>query len=1028
MTDTDSKEQKGLIAWMARNSIAANLLMFILVGGGLWTTTHIQKEVFPEYELDIVEVNVDYPGAAPAEVEQGILLPIEEAIRGVQGIKEITSKAREGRGSVNIELVPSTNRMKVFQDIDQAINRIRTFPDDTEKPEVRLDSPIREVMEVVLYGKVDSWTLRKLGEELRDRMLSHEKITQIEFGNIPDYVTHVEIPSHTLRKYNLTLDEVSDIIRTSSRDVPAGSLETKTGEILLRLKGKRQWAEELSKIEIISLKNGASITLGDLAEVTDGFEERGFHSQFNQTLSIELNIFRIGNQSPDDIAAAVKKIMTEAEASLPIGVKWRIDCNEAKDYQDRLSLLLDNGLMAVVIVLIILSIFLDIRLAFWVMSGMVISFIGGLIFLPAIGVSINMVSMFAFLVVLGIVVDDAIVVGENIYEHLLQGKSRLRAAIDGTHEVSKPVIFGILTTMIAFVPLLFMPGTTGKFWWPLPAVVIIVLFVSLIEALFILPAHLAHSSKRRSNFIARTLHHWQQAFSKFFDRMVDQYFRKVLDVSLKYRYVTILSSIAIFVLVGGYGLSGHMGVVNMPEVSADEIEAGIKLPVGTTPEQAARVANEVTESTQRMFEKYDLGKVAQGIKTNVRRGTFIDVEIVMRPPEERDMTAAEVISLWRDEIGDIKGISQVTFEAESGPGGFRQDISVDISHSDIEIIEKATLALVERIGQYENTLDISDNYDKGKAQLDFKLLPEGRILGLTSDYIGKQLRDSFYGALAIRQLRGTNEVETRVKLPVEERRDLYHLENLIIQTPAGVEVPLMDVVEFEKSEAFTSINRRDGRRIVTVGMDVEPARALSQVLDTLEYVELPKLMEDFPGLTWKFKGSQEEMRNSTQSLWGGFALAMLIIYGLLAVAFNSYIQPLLVLCAVPFGIIGAVIGHIILGFDLSLISFMGVIALSGVVVNDSLIMIDYTNRKRKEMSAYRAVHQAGLRRFRPIMLTTITTFAGLVPIIFEKSIQAQYLIPMAISLGFGILFATGIILLLVPSLYMLSEDIKKVFR
>ncbi|MCM8525564.1 MAG: efflux RND transporter permease subunit, partial [Lentisphaeraceae bacterium] len=431
--------------------------------------------------------------------------------------------------------------------------------------------------------------------------------------------------------------------------------------------------------------------------------------------------------------------------------------------------------------------------------------------------------------------------------------------------------------------------------------------------------------------------------------------------------------------------------------------------------------------TRKMFDKYDLGKVAQGIKTNVRRGNFIDVEIVMKPPDERDMTAAEVITLWREEIGDIEGISQVKFEAESGPGGFRQDISLDISHSDIDVLEKASLDFVKRMEAYENTTDVSDNYDKGKTQLDFTLLPEGRSLGLTPEYIGQQIRDSFYGSLAMRQLRGTNEIEVRVKLPKDERQDMQNLENLIIITPAGKEVPLLDVVDVMQSEAFTSINRRDGRRIVTVGMDVEPARAITQVMDSLIHEELPKLRADYPGITWKFKGSQEEMRKSTQALWGGFALAMLIIYALLAVAFNSYLQPLIVLIAVPFGITGAVIGHIILGFDLSLISIMGVIALSGVVVNDSLIMIDYANRKRKENTPFSSIHMAGLRRFRPIMLTTITTFGGLVPIIFEKSLQAQYLIPMAISLGFGILFATAIILVLVPSLYMVLEDTKKFF-
>jgi multidrug efflux pump subunit AcrB len=480
----------------------------------------------------------------------------------------------------------------------------------------------------------------------------------------------------------------------------------------------------------------------------------------------------------------------------------------------------------------------------------------------------------------------------------------------------------------------------------------------------------------------------------------------------------------LFIVVGGYGYSDHMGIIMMPEVSADEIEAGVSLPVSTTIEQAAKVANEITQSTQRMFEKHNLYEVADGVKTNVRGQNFIDVEIVMKPPDQRDMTAQEVIELWRDEIGDIEGVDQITFEAESGPGGFQQDISVDISHSNIEVLEKASQAFLNRMETFEATRDVNDNYNKGKTQYDFKLLPEGRSLGLTPSDVGRQIRNAFYGALSMRQMRGTNEIEVRVKLPLEERKDIYHLEDLTIRTPDGTEVPLLDVVSLEQGEAFTSINRRDGRRVVTVGMDVEPANAVSRVLKSINNEVLPQLRNDFPGITWSFQGSQAEMRESTQALWGGFTMALLIIYALLAIAFRNYYQPFIVMISIPFGIVGAVIGHILLGYDLSLISMMGVIALSGVVVNDSLIMVDYANRQRGEMSVFDSIHEAGLRRFRPIILTTLTTFGGLTPIILERSMQAQYLIPMAISLGFGIVFATAIILLLVPSLYMILEDIR----
>jgi len=1017
-----AENHRGPIAWMAHNPIAANLLMIVLIAGGVWSAFNIQKEVFPQFQLDVVEVEVVYPGAAPAEVEQGILLPVEEAVRGVEGIKEITSTAREGSGTVSIELVTGAERMQAYQEIDQAVNRIRTFPDDIEEPEVRLLAQEREVMELGLYGEVDVWTLRQLAERLRDRLLADPAITQVDIGNVPDYVTHVEIPSSRLREYGLTLGQVAEIVARSSEDVPAGSIETHSGEILLRLKERKQWAEELAEIVVLSSPSGSSLTLGELAEITDGFEETGFHSQFNQQPSVEVQIYRIGGQSPLEISAAVGSILDEVRPTLPEGVSVRIDSSSARDYRDRLTLLGENGLLAIVIVLAILALFLEFRLAFWVMMGMVISFVGAFVFLPLVGVSVNMISMFGFLVVLGIVVDDAVVVGENAYEHGRRGLSRRAAAVEGTREIARPVIFSILTNIIAFVPLLFIPGTTGKFWWPLPAVVIVVLAISLFEALFILPAHLAHRHDRRPSGPGAVLHRWQRAFARGVERAIDRYYRPFLEACLRFRYVTLSVAVALLLVVGGYGYSGHMGMIMMPEVSADEIEAGVRLPVGTTTDQAARVATAITRSTREMFDEHGLFAVAEGIKTNVRGQNFIDVEIVMKPPGERDMTANEVIELWRDEIGDVEGVDQISFEAERGPGGYAQDISVDLSHSSIEVLEKASRAFSERVESFDATRDVSDNYNRGKAQFDLALRPEGRALGLTATEVGQQVRDAFYGALALRQLRGTDEIEIRVKLPEAEREDLHFFENFVVRTPRGTEVPLLDVAELTEGEAFTTLTRRDGRRVVTVSMDVEPKSAITRVLESLQRDVLPQLRADFPGITWSFEGSQAEMRESTRALWGGFALAMAVIYSLLAVAFRSYSQPLIVMLAIPFGIVGAVIGHILLGYDLSLISLMGVIALSGVVVNDSLIMIDFANRKRRETSAFDAIHQAGLRRFRPILLTTLTTFGGLTPIILETSRQAYYLIPMAISLGFGIVFATAIILVLVPCLYMVLED------
>lgn len=1015
------------IEWMARNSIAANLFMILLLGGGLITAFTMQKEVYPEFELGIVEVYVSYPGASPEEVEKGILQPVEEAVRGVQGIKEMTSRAREGRGTVRLEMVSGLDRMKVFQDIDQAVNRIRTFPVDAEEPEVRMQSQQRDVMELGLYGDVDIWTLRKLAEQVRDRLVNEPTITQVEIGGVPSYVTHIEISKQMLRQYNITLSEVAQTIERASSDVPAGEIKTNEGEILVRMKERKQWAEEYAEIPIISGESGAIVYLGDIANIYDGFEESGFHSQFNRQPSVEIEIFRVGKQSPLEIAQAVEKIFEELDTSLPKGVKYRIDSNRAEDFNDRLFLLIDNGWMAIVIVLIILGIFLEYRLAFWIMMGMTISFVGGIMFLPMIGVSINMISMFAFLVVLGIVVDDAIVVGENIYEYRQQGMDLLEAAIQGAKDIAVPVTFTILTTIVAFLPVMFMPGTTGLFWWPLPAVVITVLIISLVEALFILPAHLAHSKapdkKEKTNWLSRV----QNNVAGALDRFIQKVYKPLLIKSLKHRYLTLVCAISLLTITGAFATSDHLGMIMMPREAANEIEAGVRLPVGTTDEKAAAVAQAITDATYEMFQRENLFEVAEGIKTNVRGESFIDVEIVLLPPDERDMSAIEVIELWRDEIGDIDGINQITFEAERGPGGWRDDISVDLSHANLELLGEASQRFVQIMREFSQTRDVNDSYRPGKMQFDFTMLPAGEALGLTPEYIGRQVRDAFYGAVALRQLRGTNEVEVRVKLPKSEREQQSSLDDFVIVTPDGRQVPLFDVVKLDEGDSYSSLERRDGRRVISVGMDVEPAGAVNQVLDAINGEVLPQLLSKYPGLTWSFRGSQAEMRESTSSLWIGFSVAMFVVYSLLAIAFRSYSQPLIVMLAIPFGAIGAVAGHLLLGYDLSIVSLMGLVALSGVVVNGALIMVDYANKKATKMPVYEAILEAGVRRFRPIALTTMTTFGGLTPIILEQSRQAYQLIPMAISLGFGIVFATAIMSIIVPCFYLVLEDIKSNF-
>ncbi len=1024
-TSTDSKAAWiSPIEWMARNSIAANLFMVLLLVGGLYMATQVQKEVYPAFELDIIEVNVDYPGASPEEVEKGILQPVEEAVRGVQGIKEMSSNAGEARGSITLELVTGIDRMKAFQDIDQAVNRIRTFPDDAERPTVSMEVQQRDVMNIALYGDVDIWTLRQLAEQLRDSLANEPEISQVSLNNVPRYVTHIEIPKRTLRQYNLTLGSVARLISSAAQDVPAGAIETNEGEILIRMKERKQWSSEYATIPVVTTETGALVRLGDIANIYDGFEEDGFHGQFNRTPSVGMRIYRIGDQSPLEIAAAVNRVIEQQESILPEGVQIRIDSNRAEDFSDRLNLLLSNGWMAIFIVMLILGAFLEYKLAFWIMMGMTISFVGSLLLMPMLGVSINMISMFAFLVALGIVVDDAIVVGENIYQYREQGDDIMTAAIKGAKDIAAPVTFTVLTTIVAFIPVLFIPGTTGLFWWPLPVVVITVLAISLVEALYILPSHLAHSEEKTRNPVGRFIHSKQRHLAAGFNHFVQTRYRSFLIGRLNDRYTTLIAAICLLAVAIGFVKSDHMGIVMMPREAADEIEAGVRLPVGTTQDKAAAIAQQITDSTYEMFLEHNLFEVAEGIKTNVRRKTFIDVEIVLKDPDQRDMSAQDVIELWRDQIGEIDGVDQITFEAERGPGGWRDDISVDLSHSDLDMLESASELFVETMKQYSNTRDVNDSLNTGKLQYDFTIRPQGELLGLTPDYIGRQVRDAFFGSVALRQLRGVNEVEVRVKLPKEERQQQSTLDNFIIYTPDGQEVPLQDVAEVSQGEAYSSLQRRDGRRIISVGMDVEPAGAVNQVLDAINQDVLPDLQQQYPGITWSFRGTAAEMRESTQVLWSGFAMAMFVVYSLLAIMFRSYLQPVMVMLAIPFGVIGAVIGHLILGYDLSIVSLMGFVALSGVVVNGALIMVDYANKLSEKLTPYQAILEAGVRRFRPITLTALTTFGGLTPIILEQSRQAYQLIPMAISLGFGIVFSTLIILIIVPCFYLVLDDLQ----
>jgi multidrug efflux pump subunit AcrB len=1019
----NSSKDTGFIAWMMRNRITPNLLMLVFLVGGFMMALRIKQEVFPEFDLNMVTARVVYPGSSPEEVEQGIVLAIEESIRALDGIKEITAVASEGMGMVTAEMEEGADTQRVYQDIKQEIDRIITFPEDAEQPEVSLLIRRREVLQIQIYGDATEWVIRELAEQVRDRLLQDPQITQVDLLGARRYEVAVEIDQHVLRTYGLTLEEVARRVRQTSIEIPGGTLETQGGDILLRVSERRDWAREFATIPLITTAQGAVLFLGDVANIKDTFEEKDQYATYNGKRAVGIGVFRVGDQTPIGVSDAVRSAMAQIGRDLPPGINWVINRDRSDIYRQRLELLLKNAFIGLTLVVLVLGMFLEFRLAFWVTMGIPISFLGCFLFLPIFGVTINMISMFAFIVALGIVVDDAIVVGENIYEYRLRGMGFMNAAISGAKDVLLPVTFSILTNIVAFLPLCFIPGFMGKIWRVIPFVVITVFSISWIEALLILPCHLAHA-KQRSGRVG-LLSMVQHLFSNILKWVIDKVYMPFLDMCIRLRVVTVAVGLAVLIFILGYVRSGRIGIILMPRVESDVSFVTAVLPYGSPLSKAEQVSRKLVAAAQETAGENGGEQLVEGIFALIEEN-IVEVTAYLTNPDIRPISTTKMTQLWRERLGPIPGLESLRFEADRGGPGRGAAITVELSHRDIDVLDRASSALARTLEDFPNVKDIDDGYTPGKRQLDYSLTEEGHSLGLTQQALARQLRNAFYGAEAVRQQRGRNEVRVKVRLPREQRVRQHDLEQLLIRTPRGTDVPLAQIAEVKPGRAYTAIDRRNGRRTVTVTANVEPISQTSQVKTSLETEVLPQLTRDFPGLSYRWAGRQQDMMESTTALFSGLLLALLAIYALLAVPFGSYYQPIIVMIAIPFGIVGAVLGHIIMGYSLSLMSMMGIVALCGVVVNDSLILIDYANRQRRDgTSAFEAINMAGGRRFRPILLTTLTTFGGLAPMIFETSRQARFMIPMAISLGFGILFATSITLIIIPCLYMIAEDIRK---
>jgi multidrug efflux pump subunit AcrB len=1029
---TGSEKQKGALAWMASHSVAANLIMLACIFGGLLLARNIKQEVFPEFALDSVIVMMSYPGSSPEEIERGILLSIEDAVSGLDGVDEIKSVAREGSGAVTIEALADANIQKLAQDIQGEVDRISTFPDDAEEPQIKVASRKREVLLLVIYGDTDDVVLHELAEQTRDELLQKPGITQVEVSGVPPLEISIEITQENLRRYNLTLDEVAKRIRNASVELPGGGIKTQAGEILVRIKERRDYGHQFARLPIISTPDGGEMLLGQIATITDEFEDTDRYARYNNKPAVMLKVFRIGDQTPTQVSDSARQYLEEVKGSLPKGIQVDILRDRSDIYRQRIELLLRNGAIGLVLVLVVLSLFLEVRLAFWVMMGIPISFLGAFLILPSLDLSINMISLFAFIIALGIVVDDAIVVGENIYHYRKGGMPFLQASIQGVRDMAMPVTFSILTNIATFVPLALVPGRMGKIFKVIPAVVITVFIISLVECLFVLPAHLAHQKETKRKGLRSWLHEKQQVFSNAFYNWVRNSYGPFLNFTLRNRYLTITIFIAILIVVLAYGASGRMGFGMFPKIESDFSVATLTLPYGSAVEKTEKTMQRLYNGAQQVADESGRSEeLVKGIFTEVGKGGSHSgyITVYLGPPDVRAdiMSTDEFTKHWRKAIGDVAGTESLLFESDKHGPGSGQSLTIELSHRDMNVLEKASSELAETLKMYPRVKDVDDGFRPGKEQLDFTILPEGKSLGLTAREIARQIRNAFYGAEVLRQQRGRNEIKVMVRLPEEERTSGYSIDELMIRTSAGTGVPLREIASVKYGRSYTTIDRRNGRRVVQVGADVSPRSKSNEVLNDVKATSMPKLLSKYSGLSYSFEGRTAAMAESMGSLQATFLLAMIVIYAMLAIPFQSYSQPLIVMASIPYGIIGAFLGHLIMGYDLSIISMFGIVALSGVVVNDSLIMIDAANRlKRKgEKSSHDVILAAGIQRFRPIILTTLTTFGGLAPMIFETSRQAKFLIPMAISLGFGILFATFITLVLVPSLYMVVEDVKK---
>ena len=1030
---------KGMIAWFAGNHVAANLLMIFLLLAGLITGLTMKVEVFPETDLDIIRIQTEYSGASPSEVEEAILRRIEENVAGLAGIKRIDSTAREGWGTVTIEVVKGWDLKKLLEEVKAEVERITTLPDEAEKPEVSELTRRSRVINVAVYGDAQEKTIKHLAERVKDDITNLPGITLAELHGIRKNEVSIEISEATLRRYELTLGQVAEAVRKASLDLPAGRIKTAGGEILIRTKGRRYYAEDYRDVAVISRSDGSKVTLGQIATLKDSFEDVDISANFQGKAAAMIHVYRVADQNALTVAQTVKDYIENIRPTLPEGIDITFYSDRSRILKSRLELLIRNLAIGLCLVVLLLGLVMNLRLAFWVTLGIPISFAFGLVLLPQLDVSINMISLFAFIMVLGIVVDDAIIIGENIYRKQEQGHSPFKAAVEGAVEVGRPVIFAVLTTMVAFWPLLLAGGRTGKILRNLPIVVILVLLGSLVEALLILPSHLERSASRAAQ--KSRARPKEKRFSRWLKQFINGPYARMVDLCVQWRYATLALGIAMLTISFGVWHAGWVKFTYFPRVEGNTMRAYVTMPVGTPVERTWEVATlmeqaaleAISEAEQKRSKsakpllEYSMLQVGRHSGRGATQGTgghLAQAWINLIDSEDRDISTNALTRRWRKKVGVIPDAETITYRSEIHSAG--NPIEVHLSSDDQDQLLAATEDLKTELGTYPGVFDIGDSFLPGKKEMQLKLKPAARSLGLTLEDLARQVRHAFYGAEALRMQRGKDEIKVMIRYPDAERRSLGFVEDMRIRTAEGAEVPFSQVAQVNIKQGYATIERAQRYRVVKITADVdEKVSNANEVRNLLAANFLPELKARHPGLRLTIEGVGKRQQETWADVFKGFGIALFGIYALLAIPFRSFTQPLVVMAAIPFGFVGALVGHLLMGYNLSILSIFGMVGLAGVVVNDSLVLIYAANRFRTQerMTAHDAIIKAGCIRFRAILMTSLTTFAGLTPMIIERSVQAQFLIPMAISLGFGVLFATFITLLLIPCGYMIREDI-----